>query len=189
MVLAVAVGDHDPDAPVENEMHGIGGVAGVDDDLAGIDLQALAAMDQFRRVFLGAENAYKPVAQGSFFVAEALMLRDDLVLAPLQRMIEFGHDADVLRDELARSQRLFRRRRKMHQHQFDAAVLGGALDLRKTVGRRGIDAGDELEVEHQKAAFRMPRQQRLDVLVEPVGRAEEQIALQVQPLDLAAMRG
>jgi hypothetical protein len=35
----------------------------------------------------------------------------------------------------------------------------------------------------------MPRQQRLDVLIEPVGRTEEQIALQVQPLDLAAMRG
>ena len=64
-----------------------------------------------------------------------------------------------------------------------------ALDLRETVGGGRIDAGDELEVEHQKAAFRMPRQQRLDVLVEPVGRAEEQIALQVQALDLAAMRG
>ena len=76
----------------------------------------------------------------------------------------------------------------MHQHQLDAAVLGGALDLGETVGRRGIDAGDELEVEHQKPALRMVLQQRLDVLVEPVGRAEEQIALQVQALDLAAMR-
>ena len=65
---------------------------------------------------------------------------------------------------------------------------GGALDLGEAVGRRGIDAGDQLEVEHQEPAFRMTLQQRLDVLVEPVGRAEEQIALQVQALDLAAMR-
>jgi hypothetical protein len=34
----------------------------------------------------------------------------------------------------------------------------------------------------------MVRQQRLDVLVKPVGRAEEQIALQVQALDFPAMR-
>ena len=76
----------------------------------------------------------------------------------------------------------------MDQHQPDAAILRGALDLGETVGGGGIDAGDELEVEQQEAAFRMTRQQRLDVLVEPVGRAEEQIALQVQALDLAAMR-
>ncbi len=116
------------------------------------------------------------------------MLGDDLVLAPFQRVIEFRHDRDLVRDELARSQGLLGRGRQMHQHQSDAAVMGGPLDLGETVGRRGIDAGDQLEVEHQKAAFRMARQQRLDVLVKPVGRAEEQIALQVQALDLAAMR-
>ena len=93
--------------------------------------------------------------------SQPLMLRDDLVLAPLQRVIEFRHDRDLARDELARSQGLFGRRRQMHQHQFDAAVMGGALDLGETVGRRGIDAGDQLEVEHQKAAFRMTRSSAL----------------------------
>src|ERR1700719_2101574 len=43
---AFAGGDHDADAAVENEMHGIGGVAGVDDDVAGVDLEALAALHQ-----------------------------------------------------------------------------------------------------------------------------------------------
>ena len=76
----------------------------------------------------------------------------------------------------------------MHQHQADAAVMGGALDLGETVGRRRIDSGDEFEVEHQKPALRAALQQRLDVLVEPVGRAEEQVTLQVQALDFAAMR-
>ena len=46
---------------------------------------------------------------------------------------------------------------QMHQHQPDAAIMGGALDLGETVGGRRIDAGDKLEVEHQEAAFRMPR--------------------------------
>src|SRR5260370_35841755 len=50
-----------------------------------------------------------------------------------------------------------------------------------------MDAGDELEVEDEIAAFGTTLQQRLDVLIEPVGRTEEQIALQVQALDLAAM--
>ena len=75
----------------------------------------------------------------------------------------------------------------MHQHQMDAEVVRAALDLGEAVRRRRIDAGDELEVEQQITALRLLQQQRLDVLIEPVGRAEEQIALQVQALDLAAM--
>ena len=77
-------------------MHGIGGVAGADDGFAGVDLDALAAVHQRRGVMLGAENLGEPVAQAGFFLLEALMLRDDLVLAPLQRMIQFGHDADLV---------------------------------------------------------------------------------------------
>ena len=113
------------DAAVEDEMHGIGGLAGADDDLAGLDLEPLAAADQFRGVVLAAENPGEPVAQAGFFLLAALMLRDDLVLAPFQRMIEFGHDADVAGDELAGAQRLLGRGRQMHQHQPDAAI-GGA---------------------------------------------------------------
>src|SRR6202000_2401768 len=62
------------------------------------------------------------------------------------------------------------------------------LDLGEAVRRRGIDPGDELEVEHQKPALRMLLQQGLDMLVELVGGAEEQVARQVQALYLAAMR-
>ena len=121
-------------------------------------------------------------SQGGFLLPEVLVLRDDLVLAPLQRVIQFGHDADLVGNESTGPQRLLRRGRKVHQHRSDAEIERGALDLRKAVGGRQIDAGDQLEVEHQEAAFRMPRQQRLDVLVQPVGGTEEQIALQVQTL-------
>ena len=63
------------------------------------------------------------------------------------------------------------------------------LDLRKTVRRRQIDAGDETEIENQKPAIRLRRQQRLDVLIEPIGRTEEQIALQRHALNLPAVIG
>ncbi len=115
-------------------MHGIGGLAGADDGFAGVDLDPLTAMHQRRSVPLGAENLREPAAQAGSLPLEAPMLRDDLVLASLQRMIQFGHDADVVRDEAAGSQRLCRRGRQMHQHQADAAIMGDALDLRETVG-------------------------------------------------------
>jgi len=107
---ALARGNHDPDASVQNEMHRIGGIAGADDNLAGVDLQALATMDQFRGVSLGPENPDEPVTQGGFLLLAALMLHDNLVLAPLQRVIEFGHDGDPVRDEIDRSQGLLGRR-------------------------------------------------------------------------------
>src|SRR6202140_5035430 len=185
---ALAGGNHDADPAVENEMHGIGGIAGVDDDLAGADFEALAAPHQFGGILLGPENLGEPVAQIGFLAFAAAMLRDDLVFAPLQRVIEFRHDRDLRRDEPARSQRLLGGGWQMHQHKPDAEIVGGPLDLVETVGGGGIDAGDELEVEHQEAALGVARDQRLDVLVEPVGRAEEQIALQVEALDLAPMR-
>lgn len=65
--------------------------------------------------------------------------------------------------------------------------MRAALDLGKAVGSRRIHAGDELEIEQQIAAFRALLQQLLDMLVEPVGGAEEQVALKIETLNLAAM--
>src|SRR6202000_590182 len=76
----------------------------------------------------------------------------------------------------------------MREHQLDAAVMRGALDLGETIGCGRIDAGDELEIENQETAVRISLQQRLDVLVKPVGGAKEQVALQIQATDGLAMR-
>ena len=57
---------------------------------AGVDLDALAAADQFVGVVLAVEDLGEPVAQAGLFLREPLMLHDDLVLAPFQRMIELG---------------------------------------------------------------------------------------------------
>src|SRR5579883_437268 len=77
----------------------------------------------------------------------------------------------------------------MDQDELDSALQRALLDLGKTVGGGGIDPGHQLEVEHQKAAFGMPLQKRLDVLIKAVGRAEEQIALEVEAEDAAAVGG
>ena len=144
------------DAAVQDEVHGIGGVAGAHDvSPASTSIRSQRRINSVG-VLLGAENLGEPVAQAGVFLFEALMLRDHLVLAPFERMIEFGDDADFLGDEVAGAQRLLGRGRQMHQHQLDAAIVRGALDLGEAVGRRGIDAGDELEVEQQEAAFRLP---------------------------------
>ncbi len=114
-------------------MHGIGSVAGADDGLASVDLDALAAMHQGRRIMFVAKDLREPVAQAGFFLLEALMFRDDLVFALLERMIEFGDDADVVRDKPARAQRFLGGIRQMHQHQPDPEIVRAALDLGKTV--------------------------------------------------------
>ncbi len=67
-----------------------GGFAGADDDLAGLDLEPLAAARSAPSAScFAAENLGEPVAQVGLFLREPLMLRDDLVLAPFERVIEF----------------------------------------------------------------------------------------------------
>ena len=51
-------------------MHRIGAAAGVNDDFAGVDLDALAAADQFVGVVLAVENLRKPVAQVGFLLLD-----------------------------------------------------------------------------------------------------------------------
>src|ERR1700676_1416632 len=93
--------NHDADASLQNEMHGVGGLARADNGLAGLDLDTLAAVHQLRGVTLGAEDLGEPVAQRGFLLVEAAMLGDDLVLAPLQRMVQFGNDAHLVRGKFA----------------------------------------------------------------------------------------
>ena len=59
---------------------------------AGFDLEPFAAADQFDGVLLGAENLGEPAAQIGFLMAAVLVLGDDLVLAPFERVIELRHD-------------------------------------------------------------------------------------------------
>ena len=114
---------HDADPPLQNEMHGVGGLAGAHDGFAGRDLDALAAMHQRFRIVGRSDDPREPVAQIGFLLLVALMLGDDLVLALLQRMVEFVDDHDIVGDEFARPQRFFRRYRQMHQRQLDAEIV------------------------------------------------------------------
>ena len=114
---------------------------------------------------------------------------DDFLLARFQRAVEIGDDRDVVGDEARGAKGAFQFRAEIGQHDAHAVRGGDLLDLRETMGGRRIDPGDEPEIENQKPAVRLPHQQCLDVLIEPIGRAEEQIALQGHALDLAAVFG
>src|SRR5262249_54285777 len=79
--------------------------------------------------------------------------------------------------------------REIDQHEPRADLVRNLLDLRETVHGGGIDPGDEAEVEHKEAAVWLVRKQSFHLFIEPVGGAEEQVALQAHSLDLAAMCG
>ena len=78
---------------------------------------------------------------------------------------------------------------RFDQHEPGAELVGAPLDLGEAVHRRGIDAGDQAEVEQQEAGFWTPGEKSFHLLVQAVGRAEEDIALQAHALDLAAVGG
>ena len=78
---------------------------------------------------------------------------------------------------------------KVNEHQLRADLAGRVLDLRKAVHRRGVEAGDQPEIEQQKSAIGVLGEQRLDMPVESMRGAEEQMALQAHALQLAAMPG
>ena len=77
--------------------------------------------------------------------------------------------------------------RHVHEHELRAALIRRLLDLREAVRGRRVDPGHQPKIEQQETTIRLPRQQRLDVLIQPVGRAEEQIALQAHALQFLAV--
>ena len=94
---------------------------------------------------------------------------DDILLAEFERAVDIGCNNDVVGNEPGGAKGAVQFRREIDQHDPRAAGGGRLLDLRETVGRRRIDAGNEAKIENQKTAIRLRRQQRLDVLIEPIG--------------------
>ena len=80
----------------------------LDNDLAGVDFDTLGSdASAPRRRRRSSENLREPFAQIGLLLLVTLMLRDDLVLALLQRMIELRQRCETLAgQEAARAQRL-----------------------------------------------------------------------------------
>src|SRR5208282_5243774 len=115
------------------------------------------------------------------------MRPDNGILAGFQCSVEIGHDGDVVGNESGGAKRSLQFRREVDEDNPGAGFARRLLDLREALRRRGIDAGDAAEIENQEARTRLLREQRLDVLVEPIGRAEEQITVQRHALNLPAV--
>src|ERR1700691_180467 len=101
------------------------------------------------------------------------MRLDDLVLAFLERTVEIGGHADVAAQETDIVESFLQLRSEVDQDQLRRGGVGGLLDLREAMGRRGVDAGDNAEIEHQEAAIGIVREQALDVLIKAICSPEE----------------
>ena len=109
--------------------------------------------------------------------------------ADLQGVIEIVRQDDVVGNDFAVAERGDKLGRQIHEHEAGADIIGGALDLSKAMHGGGIDACHQTIVEDEEAGIRPLRKQLLDLLIEAIGRAEEEIALQAHALDLAAVVG
>jgi hypothetical protein len=113
---------------------------------------------------------------------------DDRVLARFQRVVEVRHHnyAVSASNGLERAPQFGC---EIDQHQPNVLLVGGILDLGEAMGSRRIHANDQAKIKNKEAAIRLTREQRFHHLIEPVGRAEEQVALQRHALKLFAVRG
>ena len=100
-----------------------------------------------------AERFGEPGAQGSRVGDLRAVRFDDRLFARLERTVEIGRHHDIGGNEPRAAKRPLQFRRKLDQNDARAGFGRRLFDLRKTLGRRRIDAGDVLEVEDQEAAF------------------------------------
>src|SRR5579862_250697 len=180
--------DDDADTALENEMHRIGRRSLARDDVPGRNLDSMAAPSQGVGVCSTAERIGQPPAQCSCLAALDPAGLYDRIFTFFQGVIEVSRRTDVTGQKPDVSERFFEFAREVDQHKLYPVGVGHLLDLREAVGSRGINAGDDAKVENQEAAVVVAREQRLDVLIEPVGGTEEKIALQVNALKLVAVR-
>src|SRR3984893_16891621 len=143
---------------------------------------------QLVRVLRAAECVRQPSFQRSTFAVVGLMRLDDRLLAGLQRVIEARRHNTVSLIESFSMKPPPLLRSEVDQHKPSPGLRGRFLDLREVMHGRGVNAGDQTKIEQQEAALRPARGQRLDLLIEPASRTEEQIALQGYPLKLTAVR-
>ena len=71
---------------------------------------------------------------------------DDFLLAGFQRPVEIGGDVDVRRNE-ARVRKACAAPGEIDQHETGAELVGRLLDLGEAVHGRGIDPGNQAEIE------------------------------------------
>jgi hypothetical protein len=107
----------------------------------------------------------------------------------LQGVIEIVRQDDVGSNDFAVAERGDELRRQIHEHEAGADIVGGALDLSKAMHGGGIDTGNQAIIKYEEAGIGPLRKQLFDLLVEAIGRAEEEVALQAHALDLAAVVG
>ena len=115
---------------------------------------------------------------------------DDGLLARFQRAIEIGRDGHVVRNETAPCERPV----PVPALRLTSTILAPPSAATCLICAKLCVADESMPVTRRKSKIRNRQSgcrasRRLDVLVKPVGRAEEQIALQRHALNLVAVFG
>src|SRR5262249_19030190 len=162
---------HDADSTVQDEMHGVGRIPLAYDDFVRLNLNPPAMLDQLVSILCTAERFGKPLAQGAGLAVTRLVRLDNRVLTRFKGGVEIGRHNDV-RNKPGGSEGVFHVARETREYHLCAALVSDLLDLREAECRGRVDSSDEPKIEQQEAALLFCKQ-CIDLLVEPVGRAEK----------------
>src|SRR5262245_9593166 len=168
-------------------MHRVGRLPKAGNDLARRRFDAPAILRQPVGVLPTAQRFRQPRAQRLLLISSGLMRLDDLLLASFEGPVEVGCNGNIFRYEAGRAEGLFQFGREIDKYYLRLAFGGRLLDLLEAVRGGRINSCDQAKVEYQVATFRVFYQQNLDVLIKPVGRAEEQITLKRHALNFPAV--
>ena len=127
--LGAACIDHDPDSPVQEEMHGVGRLSLTHDNLSRLNLNPLTVTDQLVGILGVAERFNKPLAQGGALALCSVRL-DDRVLTGFKGTVEIGRHHDLFGNKSS-TQHVFYIAREARQYDLCAALLGELLNLYK----------------------------------------------------------
>jgi len=101
-----------------------------------------------------------------------LVRPDNRVLTQFKGSVETRRYNDVVRNKTGSTEGIFHVARETREYHACAALVSDLLNLREAEGRGGVDSRDQPKIKQQETA-RLFCKKRLNVSIEPIGRAEK----------------
>src|SRR5262249_16424732 len=120
---------HDPDAAVEDEMHGVGRIPLAYDNFPRLNLDPPTMPDQLVSILRTAERFSKPLAQGAGLAVMRLVRLDDRVLTRFKGTVEIRRHNDVVANKSGGTEGVFHLARETRQYDPCAALVSNPLNL------------------------------------------------------------
>src|SRR5262249_39553572 len=119
--------DHDPDSPVQKEMHGISRIPLAHNNFLRLSLNPFALLNQLVSMLRTGERFSEPLAQGVGLAVPRLVRLDDRVLTQFKGTVEIWRD-DIIRNEPP-AEDVFHIAWEARQYDPCAALVGELLNL------------------------------------------------------------